>query len=237
MNVPNTDFTLAGTLEELKAKGRLVVHGAHRPILVVHDRGGVFALDNRCPHMGFPLDRGSVEDGILTCHWHHARFDLESGCTFDLWADDAPTFPVELRNDEVWVRTTFEHADPAAHWCQRLNDGLAHDIGLVIAKAVQGQLAAGVPKADVVRQATLFGARNWVARGRSLSRPVPRGAPRGVGLRRAAAAAGTRAARKPAGTGHAQALAAALDEGSPSRGGRAHLAHGDRCRSYARRAR
>ena len=160
MNVPNTDFTLAGTLEELKAKGRLVVHGAHRPIVVVHDRGGVFALDNRCPHMGFPLDRGSVEDGILTCHWHHARFDLESGCTFDLWADDTPTFPVELRNDEVWVRTTFEHADPAAHWRQRLNDGLAHDIGLVIAKAVQGQLAAGVPKADVVRQATLFGAQN-----------------------------------------------------------------------------
>src|SRR2546422_10850419 len=40
----------------------------------------VFALDNRCPHMGFPLDRGSVEDGTLTCHWHHARFDLASGC-------------------------------------------------------------------------------------------------------------------------------------------------------------
>ena len=90
---------LAGSLEELKAKGRLVVHGAHRPILVVYDRGRVFALDNRCPHMGFPLDRGSVEDGILTCHWHHARFDLESGCTFDLWADDAPTFPVEVRNE------------------------------------------------------------------------------------------------------------------------------------------
>jgi nitrite reductase/ring-hydroxylating ferredoxin subunit len=59
----------------------LVLHGGHRPILVVYDRGRVFALDNRCPHMGFPLERGSVEDGILTCHWHHARFDLESGCT------------------------------------------------------------------------------------------------------------------------------------------------------------
>jgi nitrite reductase/ring-hydroxylating ferredoxin subunit len=70
-----------GSLEELKAKGRLVLHGNHRPILVIYDRGRVFALDNRCPHMGFPLERGSDEDGILTCHWHHARFDLESGCT------------------------------------------------------------------------------------------------------------------------------------------------------------
>ncbi|MFI5399393.1 MAG: Rieske (2Fe-2S) protein [Candidatus Binatia bacterium] len=56
MDAPNKDFVLAGSLEELKAKGRLVVHGGHRPILVIYDRGRVFALDNRCPHMGFPLD-------------------------------------------------------------------------------------------------------------------------------------------------------------------------------------
>ena len=111
MNIPITNFVCAGSLEELKAKGRLVVRGAHRPILVVHDRGRVFALDSRCPHMGFPLDRGSVEDGILTCHWHHARFDLASGCTFDLWADDVPTCPVEVRDLEVWVKPTFGYAD------------------------------------------------------------------------------------------------------------------------------
>jgi nitrite reductase/ring-hydroxylating ferredoxin subunit len=160
MNIPITSFVRAGSLEELKAKGRLVVRGAHRPILVVHDRGRIFALDNRCPHMGFPLDRGSVEDGILTCHWHYARFDLASGCTFDLWADDVPSCPVEVRDLEVWVKPTFGHADPAAHWQRRLHDGLAHDLGLVIAKAVHGQLAAGVPPVDTVRQIALFGARN-----------------------------------------------------------------------------
>ncbi len=160
MDAPNKDFAFAGSLEELKAKGRLVVHGRHRPILVVYDRGRVFALDNRCPHMGFPLERGSLEDGILTCHWHHARFDLESGWTFDLWADDVPICPIEIRNGDVWVKTTFGHANPAAHWRQRLADGLAHDLGLVVAKAVHGQLAADVPRADIVRQVALFGAHN-----------------------------------------------------------------------------
>jgi nitrite reductase/ring-hydroxylating ferredoxin subunit len=160
MDAPSKEWVLAGSLEELKAKVRLVVHGGHRPILVIHDRGRVFALDNRCPHMGFPLERGSVDDGILTCHWHHARFDLESGCTFDLWADDVPICPVEVRNGDVWVKTTFGHADPAAHWHQRLAAGLEHDLGLVIAKAVHGQLAAGVPPADIVRQVALFGAQN-----------------------------------------------------------------------------
>lgn len=160
MDMPSKDFALAGSLEELKIKGRLVVHGSHRPILVIYNRGRVFALDNRCPHMGFPLERGSVEDGILTCHWHHARFDLESGCTFDLWADDVPICPVEVRNGDVWVKTTFTHVDLAAHWHQRLANGLAHDLGLVIAKAMHGQLATGVPQAEIVRQVALFGAQN-----------------------------------------------------------------------------
>ncbi|MCA6116999.1 Rieske (2Fe-2S) protein [Bradyrhizobium sp. WSM 1738] len=160
MDTPSEEFALAGSLEELRIQGRLVMHGGHRPILVIYDRGRVFALDNRCPHMGFPLERGSVEDGILTCHWHHARFDLESGCTFDLWADDVPICPVEVRNGDVWVKTTFTHTDPAAHWRQQLAHGLAHDLSLVIARAVHGQLAAGVPQAEIARQVALFGAQN-----------------------------------------------------------------------------
>ena len=160
MDIPTTNFVRAGSLEELKTKGQLVVRGPHRPILVVYAHERVFAFDNRCPHMGFPLDRGSVEDGILTCHWHHARFDLASGCTFDLWADDVPTCPVEVRDLEVWVKPTFGYADPTTHWRRRLHDGLAHNLGLVIAKAVQGELAAEVPSADIARQIVLFGARN-----------------------------------------------------------------------------
>ncbi|CAN7778740.1 Rieske 2Fe-2S domain-containing protein [Paraburkholderia hospita] len=160
MDAPNNGFMLVGSLEELRAKGPLVVQGGHGPILIVYDRGRVFALDNRCPHMGFPLERGTVEDGILTCHWHHARFDLQSGCKFDLWADDVPSCAVEVRNGDVWVATTSGHSDPAAHWRQRLMDGLAHDLGLVIAKGVHGELAAGVPVTAIVRQVALFGAQN-----------------------------------------------------------------------------
>jgi nitrite reductase/ring-hydroxylating ferredoxin subunit len=161
MDVPISDFVRAGTLDELKTLGRRVVRGRHRPVLLVYDNGRVFALDNRCPHMGFPLDRGSVEDGILTCHWHHARFALSSGCTFDLWADDVPTCPVEVRaGGEIWVKPVFGYLDPVEHWQGRLADGLAHNLSLVVAKAVYGQLAAGQKPLDILRQAALFGTRN-----------------------------------------------------------------------------
>ncbi len=161
MDTLTSDFVRAGTLEELKSKGRLVVHGRHRPILLVYESAQVFALDNRCPHMGFPLDRGSVEDGILTCHWHHARFELASGCTFDLWADDVPTCPVEIRaGGEIWVKPVFGQTDPIGHWRDQLEQGLAHNLNLVIAKAVQGQLAARASPSKVISQAALFGTRN-----------------------------------------------------------------------------
>jgi len=160
VNDTKPHFVLACTLKQLQAKGSLLVRGSHRPVLVAFDRGRVFALDNRCPHMGFPLDRGSIEDGILTCHWHHARFDLASGCTFDLWADDLPTCQVELRGEEVWLRADFGHPDPIGHWRRRLEEGMAHNLGLVIAKAIRQLLAAGVAPAEILRQAALFGTRH-----------------------------------------------------------------------------
>jgi hypothetical protein len=120
----------------------------------------VRALDNRCPHLGFPLHKGSLQDGILTCHWHHARFDLASGGTFDLWADDVPTAEVRIEGGEVWVAPECRLRDePAVHWRRRLTDGMEHDLGLVIAKAVLGARAAGVPDLALVRDAAQFGAR------------------------------------------------------------------------------
>jgi nitrite reductase/ring-hydroxylating ferredoxin subunit len=154
------DFIRVATLEELKTAGMVVVRGARCPLLVVHDGGRVFALDNRCPHLGFPLHRGSVEDGILTCHWHHARFDLASGCTFDLWADDVPTAPIEIRDDVVWICAHTRYTDGDAHWRNRLREGLEQNIGLVLAKAVLGLIGEGVDYRALVRDAVLFGARN-----------------------------------------------------------------------------
>jgi nitrite reductase/ring-hydroxylating ferredoxin subunit len=153
-------FIRVGTLEELQAKGMMVVQGTQCPLLVIHDRGGIFALDNRCPHLGFPLHRGSVEDGLLTCHWHHARLELASGCTFDLWADDIPTAAAELREGVVWVAPETRFTDGDAHWRNRLREGLEHDIGLVIAKAILGLMREGADPGTLVRETVLFGTRN-----------------------------------------------------------------------------
>ena len=100
----------------------------------------ICAIDNRCPHMGFPLNQGTVKDGILTCHWHHARFDLMNGGTFDQWAGDVTSFPIEIRNgNEVWIDISREEiADTDSHYHNQtvLQNGLRRNIPLMIAKTV-----------------------------------------------------------------------------------------------------
>src|ERR1043165_516162 len=124
----------AASLAELRAAGRLVVHLDRHTVCLFAEGDEVHAVDNRCPHMGFPLHRGTVNDGILTCHWHHARFDLCTGGTFDQWADELRRFPVEVENGEVYVDLTPPR-DRAAHQRERLQVGLERDIPLVVAKA------------------------------------------------------------------------------------------------------
>ena len=132
----------ATSLAELRASGRLVVHVDGHTLCLFADADEVYAVDNRCPHMGFPLHRGTLCDGILTCHWHHARFDLSTGGTFDQWADDLRRFPVEVRGDDVLVDFS-PRDDMAEHHRKRLRDGLEREIPLVLAKA-----ALALTKAD-----------------------------------------------------------------------------------------
>ncbi len=135
MITTNHNYVRAATLTDLRKRGYLTVQvEGHTVALFEHD-GQLYGVDNRCPHMGFPLDKGSVTDGILTCYWHYARFDLASGGAFDQFADDVRAFPVTVRGDEIWVDVA-PRVDAHAHQRDRLRVGLERDLPLVIGKAV-----------------------------------------------------------------------------------------------------
>ena len=105
-----------GSLEDLRAKGCLVGHAGGHSVAVFWHEGRAWAVDNRCPHMGFPLSQGSVRDGLLTCHWHHARFDLASGGTLDPFAGDVQAYPTVVDDDgDVFIEIR-EETDRSAQW-------------------------------------------------------------------------------------------------------------------------
>ena len=147
----------AARLDDVRTAGRASVRVAGHSLALFFQDGRVHAVDNRCPHMGFPLHRGTLQDGILTCHWHHARFDLESGGTFDQFADEARVFPVEVRDGEVWVDLSPQEDRPA-YLRQRLREGLERNISLVVAKSAIGLLSTGEDPAEPFRAGLEFGA-------------------------------------------------------------------------------
>jgi nitrite reductase/ring-hydroxylating ferredoxin subunit len=149
-------YVRVGQLANLQSAECVVVHVKEHTLALFSRGEHIYAVDNRCPHMGFPLNRGTVKEGILTCHWHHARFDLASGGTFDQWADDVPVFPVQIRNGEVWVDLS-PRGDAGAHHRQRLRNGLERNIPLVIGKAVIRLLDEGVDLVEPFRIGLGFG--------------------------------------------------------------------------------
>ena len=151
-----------GSLEDLQRDGVRVVSTGQRTAAVFWHRDQVFAVDNRCPHMGFPLSQGTVADGILTCHWHHAKFDLSGGCAFDLFADDVAAFRAEVRDGEVWLDPEPQEEEAVAHCTRKLSEGLEQNLRLVIAKSVIGLCEAG--REDLIlAEAARFGVKNRAA--------------------------------------------------------------------------
>ena len=74
-------------LHQLHEGYRQVFRLAGREWLLLHWQGQTYAIANRCPHLGAPLQAASlVEQGgglALRCPRHGMVFDLRSGCALE----------------------------------------------------------------------------------------------------------------------------------------------------------
>ena len=62
----------------------------------------VYAIEDLCPHLGFPLSEGIVQSGEVICSWHGWHVRLEDGvCRRE--RERAKVFPCEIRGEGVYV--------------------------------------------------------------------------------------------------------------------------------------
>jgi nitrite reductase (NADH) small subunit/3-phenylpropionate/trans-cinnamate dioxygenase ferredoxin subunit len=96
-------FQTVCKLHEIPEDEGKVVSVGRKVIAVFRSGGGLFAIDDVCPHMGASLGSGYVEDGIVTCPWHAWRFRLADGT----WADNPRLkigcYAVRVEGDDVQV--------------------------------------------------------------------------------------------------------------------------------------
>lgn len=75
----------------------------------------VYAMEDACPHAGFPLSEGEFEGTVIQCRAHGWPFDVRTG--FDPKNADGfpiPCFAVEIEGDEVRIDVDQQVNDPRA---------------------------------------------------------------------------------------------------------------------------
>jgi nitrite reductase/ring-hydroxylating ferredoxin subunit len=155
-------FIRAASVAELEQRPFKVITLEDRHILLLRADGQIRALDSRCPHMGYPLSQGTIKDGVLRCHWHHWRFDMASGGCFTEGGDDVAVFPLELRDGEIWVSPTPLEGyvrSRSEKFLGDLRQGMEERNTFLIAKAVAGLRANGVPDRDILSAGAMHGLR------------------------------------------------------------------------------
>jgi nitrite reductase/ring-hydroxylating ferredoxin subunit/uncharacterized membrane protein len=88
---------------------RVEVNGV--PVVLVRRGEQIFALADRCAHLGGPLSEGDLVDDTIRCPWHGSRFALDSGCVLDgPSALPQPRFDARVRDGQIEVRRAEETA-------------------------------------------------------------------------------------------------------------------------------
>ena len=67
------------TVEELREKGKIQKEINYQDVLVIYSKDEVYAIMDKCPHMGVPLYTGRVEGEVIKCKDHGLGISLETG--------------------------------------------------------------------------------------------------------------------------------------------------------------
>ena len=115
-----------GPLAELESGKPTLRKAEGRRFVCVRDGSEVHALDDRCPHQGYPLSQGSVRDGVLTCEWHNWKFELGSGaCSFG--GEAVRRYPSKVEDGRVHLDIAVDVAAEVRRLVGGLRAALSED--------------------------------------------------------------------------------------------------------------
>lgn len=147
----------AFALDELAVgDGRLFRQGDQHVAVFRVAEAELYAVDNRCPHEGYPLSKGYVSDCVVTCPWHNFKFDLRDGrCV--MGDEEVRTFPLRLAKGDVEI--DLADPDPAverARLLASLEAGLGESKLGQCARDIVRLLQLGMTPAAIALEAVRF---------------------------------------------------------------------------------
>ena len=64
---------------DLASGSGTTVEAEGQRIALFNVHGIFYAIDDTCPHRGGPLGEGELRGAVVTCPWHGATFDVQTG--------------------------------------------------------------------------------------------------------------------------------------------------------------
>ena len=98
-------YTIAIALAELTQgkPAKAVVNGTE--VFILKRGAKIYAMANKCSHLGGPLSEGKLEGDSIVCPWHGSRFCIADGRVEDGPAtNDQPVLDVKRQRGNVLVR-------------------------------------------------------------------------------------------------------------------------------------
>lgn len=80
----------SGDVQESKVHA---TQAAGMRVILTRVQGKVFAIENRCPHLGLSMARGKLTGTALQCPWHGSKFDVCTGKNLD-WVNSLVGIPL-----------------------------------------------------------------------------------------------------------------------------------------------
>jgi 3-phenylpropionate/trans-cinnamate dioxygenase ferredoxin subunit len=97
-------WVTVGLATELPPGTRKTLTVNNMSILICNLEGHFYAVQNRCSHADFPLEEGVIEDKLITCPYHGAKFCLVSGEVKTPPAfTDLETYPTRVHNSLLQI--------------------------------------------------------------------------------------------------------------------------------------
>ncbi|MBI4473593.1 MAG: Rieske (2Fe-2S) protein [Acidobacteria bacterium] len=152
MSSNESSFVKVAELKDVSDGAPKAVKVEGRSIALFQHQGNIYATDNQCPHMGYPLTRGRVRNGVLTCDWHGWSYDMKGGGCFTGGCDDLDTFPVEVRDGSIYIDVRSGGARRKDAHFLLLKEGLLSEDNWTLSKAIAIMLAKGVSEQEALKR-------------------------------------------------------------------------------------
>lgn len=100
----NLNWISVGHIDEIPFLGSRVIKTDHDDIAVFKTANGtIFALIDKCPHLGGPLSQGIVHGTSVSCPLHNWNISLENGKALGPDEGCTHTIPTEVREGQIFI--------------------------------------------------------------------------------------------------------------------------------------